>query len=67
VGASISELDARPQNQRRDRAGHKRFVRTSTLSDSCRHMDSDAADVITAHLDLAGVQAGAQWEADLRR
>ena len=64
VGAAISERDARAASKVGDSARDKDFVRPRERLDSLRDVDGDAANVVTAQLDFASVEAATHTDAD---
>src|SRR6266545_7499610 len=47
-----------------DRTGHEHLARLRVGGNACPDVDGDAADVVVAELDLSGVQAGADLDAE---
>jgi hypothetical protein len=63
--ASIIEGDSGPGHQVNDSAGYEDLSRRGHGHNAGGDMDSDAADVITSQLNLASVDAAAEFEAEL--
>src|SRR5918994_372207 len=64
MGAAISKWDAGAVNEVGDGAGGEDFVGLGERLDTLGDVDGDAADVVTAQLDLAGVEPNPHLDAD---
>ena len=62
--APIAELDSRPGDERRHRSGDEHLAGVGGGHDPGRDVHGDPADVVTEKLDLTGVQAYAQLQAE---
>src|SRR6266536_6113102 len=64
MGAATSERDARARDEIGDGARNENFVGLGERLDALGDVDGDAADVVTAQLDLAGVEPATYMDAD---
>src|ERR1700674_5322843 len=62
--SAFHEADAGTGDEVLDRAGNENLARLRVCRDACPDIDRDAADVV-AELDLSGVQAGTDLDAEL--
>src|SRR5437763_15755733 len=66
VLAAIFECDSRSDHQVLDGPGDDELTGPRSCQNTSGDVDSDPPDVVAEHLNLAGVHAGAQLEAELR-
>ena len=64
VCAAVVELEARPDHEVAQRAGHQHLVRSGQCADPRADVHGDTADVVAANLALAGVQPGTYLDAE---
>ena len=62
--AAIIKAQPRPGDEVPHRARHEHLTGARQRGDACPDMHGDAANVIAGEHDLAGVNAGADFEAD---
>jgi hypothetical protein len=62
---SFGEFQAGASDEIGDHSGNKNLARRAVRHDASRGVNGDAADIPTSQLDLAGMQTGAQRQADL--
>jgi hypothetical protein len=65
VLASIVELDAGSGDEVMHRAGHKDLVRLGQARDSLADVNGDAADIVSDELDLTGMEASSNLDAEI--
>src|SRR3954470_3462762 len=64
VRAAVGELEAGADHEVLDRAGDEHLAGRGLGADASADVHGHAADVVSHHLDLAGVQTGANVEAE---
>ena len=65
--SALGEFQPGPCHKVRDNSGNENFVRLGERHDASCGVNGNAADIPTSQFDLAGMQTGAQRQADLFR
>ena len=65
MAAAVIEREPGPEHQRWDRAGHEHLTGRRERHDARSDVDRDAVHIAVDHLHLAGVQTGADGEAEV--